>query len=52
MLEEVQMPVALHRGVMDGMLSCNPRHLKPCAGLEVHDDRQRPGLRIEGHIPA
>ena len=49
-LEEIQMPIALHRGVIDGMLPWDPRHSKPCTGLEVYRDGQRAGLRIEGHI--
>ena len=49
-LEEVQMTVAFDRGVMDGALSGHPRHPKPCTGLKVHDNRQRSGLRIKGHI--
>ncbi len=33
------------------MFSWDPRYRKPCAGREVHGDRQRAGLGIEGHIP-
>ena len=51
MLEEVQMAVALHRGVMGRVFSGHPGMTKPAARHKVHGNRQRPGLGIEGHIP-
>ena len=50
-LEEVQMPVALDRGVVDGVFPGHFGMSKPTAGDKVHGNRQRPGLGIEGHIP-
>lgn len=46
-LKEVQVPVALANGVVDGMLAIDPRHGKATAGGEVHADRQRPGHRVK-----
>ena len=51
MLEEVQMPVLLRRGVVDGMLPGRLRIRKPSARDNVHGDRQRTGLGIKGHVP-
>ena len=50
-LEEVEVPVALHPGVMHGMFSGRFGMSKSAAGHKVHGNRQRPGPRIEGHIP-